>query len=178
MWVRSLGWEDPLEEGMATHSSILAWRIPVDRGAWRATVHRVTKSHTWWKWLSMHTYRWEVCHPFAISYSDISITNYCRKSYKLERQFAKYWKVVVEVWKTPGFLASRGYEFNLGLVMRLDHSELLCNKVLLKYKRERGSFWHRHQKGGWRVPPLASLSKALYTFIRPTPTTYILRQQD
>ena len=33
-WVRSLGWEDPLEEGMATHSSILAWRIPMDRGAW------------------------------------------------------------------------------------------------------------------------------------------------
>ena len=29
-WVRSLGWEDPLEEGMATHSSILAWRIPTD----------------------------------------------------------------------------------------------------------------------------------------------------
>ena len=27
-WVRSLGWEDPLEKGMATHSSILAWRIP------------------------------------------------------------------------------------------------------------------------------------------------------
>ena len=46
-WVRSLGWEDPLEEGMATHSSILAWRIPMDRGAWRATVHGVTKSQTW-----------------------------------------------------------------------------------------------------------------------------------
>ena len=30
-WVRSLGWEDPLEEGMAAHSSILAWRIPMDR---------------------------------------------------------------------------------------------------------------------------------------------------
>ena len=42
-WVRSLGWEDPLEEGMATHSSILAWRIPMDRGAWRATVHSVAK---------------------------------------------------------------------------------------------------------------------------------------
>ena len=37
-WVQSLGWEDPLEEGRATHSSILAWRIPVDRGAWQATV--------------------------------------------------------------------------------------------------------------------------------------------
>ena len=35
-WVRSLGWEDPLEEGMATHSSIFAWRIPMDRGAWQA----------------------------------------------------------------------------------------------------------------------------------------------
>ena len=31
-WVRSLGWEDPLEEGMATHSSNVAWRIPKDRG--------------------------------------------------------------------------------------------------------------------------------------------------
>ena len=42
-WVPSLGWEDPLEEGMATHSSILAWRIPLDRGAWQATVHGVRK---------------------------------------------------------------------------------------------------------------------------------------
>ena len=32
-WVQSLGWEDPLEECLATHSSILAWRIPMDRGA-------------------------------------------------------------------------------------------------------------------------------------------------
>ena len=37
-WVLSLGWEDPLKEGMATHSSILAWRIPMDRGALQATV--------------------------------------------------------------------------------------------------------------------------------------------
>ena len=37
-WVRSLGWEDTLEEGMATHFSILAWRIPKDRGVWWATV--------------------------------------------------------------------------------------------------------------------------------------------
>ena len=43
-WVRSLGWEDPLEEGMATHSSILAWRIPIDRGAWWATLHGVADS--------------------------------------------------------------------------------------------------------------------------------------
>ena len=34
-WGQSLGREDPIEEGMATHSTILAWRIPMDRGAWR-----------------------------------------------------------------------------------------------------------------------------------------------
>ena len=45
-WVQSLGWEDPLEEGMATHSSILDWRIPMDRVAWQATVHGVAKSWT------------------------------------------------------------------------------------------------------------------------------------
>ena len=44
MQVQSLGWEDALKEGMATHSSILAWRIPMDRGAWQATVYGVTKS--------------------------------------------------------------------------------------------------------------------------------------
>jgi len=40
------GWEGPLEEGMATHSSILAWRIPMDRGAWWVAVHVVVESRT------------------------------------------------------------------------------------------------------------------------------------
>ena len=45
-WVQSLGWEDPLEEGMTAHPSSFAWRIPIDRGALQATVHGVTKSRT------------------------------------------------------------------------------------------------------------------------------------
>ena len=45
-WVQSLGWEETLEDSMAMHSSILAWRIPMGRAAWRATVHGVTKSQT------------------------------------------------------------------------------------------------------------------------------------
>ena len=45
-WVQSLGREDALEEGMATHSSILAWSLPMDRGAWRAAVHGVAKDTT------------------------------------------------------------------------------------------------------------------------------------
>ena len=44
--VRSLGWKDPLEESMATHFSILAWRILMDRGAWWVTVHGITKNWT------------------------------------------------------------------------------------------------------------------------------------
>ena len=51
--VRSLGREDPLEDGMAIYSSILAWRIPLDRGAWRATVQRMTQSQTWLKRVRM-----------------------------------------------------------------------------------------------------------------------------
>ena len=44
--VQSLSQEDPLEKGMATHSNILAWRILMDRGAWTAAVHGVTKNWT------------------------------------------------------------------------------------------------------------------------------------
>ena len=50
--VQSLDWEDPLEKEMATHSSILAWKNPMDGGAYWATVLGVAKSRTG---LSMHT---------------------------------------------------------------------------------------------------------------------------
>ena len=49
MWetrVHSLGWEDPLEEGVAAHSSTFAWRIPMDGGAWQTAVHGVENSQT------------------------------------------------------------------------------------------------------------------------------------
>ena len=53
MQVRPLGWEDPLEEEMATHSRMLAWEIPWTEGAWWATVHRAAKI---WTQLNMHTH--------------------------------------------------------------------------------------------------------------------------
>ena len=56
MQIQSLDREDLLEEGTATHSSILAWRIPMDRGAWWAIVHRVAKSQTTLKRLSMQAH--------------------------------------------------------------------------------------------------------------------------
>ena len=62
--VWSLGWEDPLEKGMATHSSIPAWRIPIDRGAWWATVHGVTRvghkrPNDWTTTSALHTSYYE-----------------------------------------------------------------------------------------------------------------------
>ena len=65
-WVRSLGWGDPLEEGMATHSSILAWRIPADRGAWQAMVHGVAESD------------WATKHKTRLHWSD-----HCRTNFKM-----------------------------------------------------------------------------------------------
>ena len=66
---------------------------------------------------------------------------------------------------TPEFLASGGEELNPGLETRLDCSELLCNKNLLKYKGDRGSFPHRHQKGAERMPtPLIVFSLMLYSY--------------
>ena len=53
-WVQSLGGEDPLEKGMATHSSYSYLENPMDRGAWWATVHRVPESQTQMKGLSTH----------------------------------------------------------------------------------------------------------------------------
>ena len=70
------------------------------------------------------------------------------------------WKIVAESQKMPGFLASGGGGVNLGPETRLDRSELLCNKVLLKYKRDRKSFWHRHRKGDGECP-LASISNGI-----------------
>ena len=64
-WVLSLGWEDPLEEGMATHSSILAWRFVKDRGAWRATVHGVGEESDMTERLS------------TAQHKDISFSNFC-----------------------------------------------------------------------------------------------------
>ena len=58
MQVQSPGQECPLEEQMATHSSILAWKTAMDRGAWRATVHGVTKSLT-----QLSTYAHNVPEP-------------------------------------------------------------------------------------------------------------------
>ena len=56
MWFQSLGWEDLLEEGMATHSSIICLENPMDREDWQATVHRVTNTWTQLKRLSTHAH--------------------------------------------------------------------------------------------------------------------------
>ena len=148
-WVWSLGQEDPLEKAMAPHSSILSWKIPqMEEPGGLQPMGSLS-----WTWLSDFTFNFHF--------------------HALEKEMATHSSVLA--WRipgteepgelpsmglkgccwitTPGFLASRGEEFNPGPETRLDRSELLCNKVLLKYKGDRESFWHRHQKEAERVPP-------------------------
>ena len=77
-WVQSLGREAPLEEGMATHSSILAWRIPMDGGAWQATIHGLIKSQTPLMQLSTHTFlcmaaQYSIVLMYCILFFDSSV---------------------------------------------------------------------------------------------------------
>ena len=73
-WVQPLGWEDSLQEGMATDSSILAWRIPMDRGAWWATIHGVVEldtteqlsTHITSQFLNISITSKETAYPLAI----------------------------------------------------------------------------------------------------------------
>ena len=74
-WVSFVGWEDPLEKGMATHSSILAWRIPMDRGDCWATAHGVTKS---WTQLSMYACRYAMRNIFSYVCAELClVTQLC-----------------------------------------------------------------------------------------------------
>ena len=75
-WVQSLGWEDTLEEGMATHSSILAWGILMDRGAWWATVHGVTRSQTWLSDSAQHNIYITIFH-LSIWIPMLTLTPHC-----------------------------------------------------------------------------------------------------
>ena len=63
----------------------------------------------------------------------------------------------------PGFLASKGDRFNPGPETRLDHSELLCDKVLLNYKREKAS--DIDNRRGQKECPLTSVSKGIIYFL-------------
>ena len=75
-WVPSLGWEESLEVGMATYSSILAWRIPMDRGAWWATVHWVAKSQTQMSMLSTMVVLFLIFWGISIIYSIVVVPIY------------------------------------------------------------------------------------------------------
>ena len=74
--VQSLGWEDPLKKGMASHFSVLSWRIRMDREAWLTTVYGVTKN--WTRLNDLHTNEhqgpeWRLCHYLCVKYGALII---------------------------------------------------------------------------------------------------------
>ena len=94
--LRSLHWEDPLVKRTATHSSVLAWRIPMDRGAWQVRVHGVANSQTWLSNfhfcpIGLHFGKFSPIKIFLPCPSDLRHTplNYCFLIYP-KRHSAKY----------------------------------------------------------------------------------------
>ena len=85
-------WEDPLEEEMATHSSILAHRIPMDRGAWWATVHRVTKS---WTRLSDLTFTFFSFSQQYVAVRKPAFPSRVRKGYEQSNEFRRIQKLTL-----------------------------------------------------------------------------------
>ena len=96
-WLRSLVREDPLEEGMTNRSSILAWRIPMDGGAWWATVQvtknwtrlkRLSTEHsnahlTWWLWELKAMIIWASCEsadPEVLHFQQVPRCWWCYRS--------------------------------------------------------------------------------------------------
>ena len=84
-WVSLLGWEGPPEEGMATHASIPAWKIPMDRGAWQATVHGVVKSQTGLSTVQHHVL-------YSIAFTSLIFTNLKMKV--KYRNYIQYLKIL------------------------------------------------------------------------------------
>ena len=66
MWVLALDQEYPLEDSMVTHSSILVWRIPLDRGAWRGRVHRFAELDTTEATWHAHTHTYTHTHTHTL----------------------------------------------------------------------------------------------------------------
>ena len=112
-----------------------------------------------WAFLDKSIRRWSSSHHMinkvTTAKNSCEYIGKCWTTSKIHRKtfYSACERLLLNHADTPGFLASGGEEFNPGPEMRLDHSELLCDKVLLKYKGDRESFWHRHQKGVERIPP-------------------------
>ena len=83
------GLKDPLEKGLETSSSILAWRTHMDRGAWQATVHGVSKSQTWLKQFSTH----------ALRSSNLAIKLQCTDpaSSGINSCLSEFWKTICKI---------------------------------------------------------------------------------
>ena len=94
-WVWSLGWEDPLEKGMATHSSILAWRIPMQRKAWQATVHGVAESDMTERISTHRGYSISETHPLGKIFSN-SALNLDELCWPQERDMGFQTKLIAE----------------------------------------------------------------------------------
>ena len=126
-WVRSLGWEDLLEEGMATHSSILAWRIPMDRGTWSMGSQRVRHD-----WVTKHRTQHTVSYPLIYFYCLVLLPgkSHGRRSLVGCSPWGRYESGMTERLQFP---------FSLSCIGERNGNPLQCS--CLENPRDDGAWW-------------------------------------
>ena len=133
---------------MATHFSILAWRIPMEKGAWRATVHRVTKSQTWLKWLSTHTHTYILGFPQWLSGKRLCLQCWRHRRRRLDPCVGK--TPQRRKWQpTPVFLPEKSHREKPGRLQSLglqrvghDWAHTQCNILMMNVFPSVWNPWH------------------------------------
>ena len=96
-WVWSLGWEDSLEEGMATHSSILAWRSPIGKGAWQG-LQSMGLQRVRHDWVTKHTHmHHNMHHSIIFNGQDMEMTQISTKRW-MDKEDAIYKNIYIHNW--------------------------------------------------------------------------------
>ena len=148
-WIPSLDWEDPLEEGMANHSSILPRRFPMDRGAWQAIVHGVAKS---WTRLSnqaqAHVWLWELDYKEGWMQK-----NQCFWAVVLEKTLeSPFDNKEIKLVDLEGLMLKLKLQYFVHLMSRANSLE----KTLMLGKIE-----SRRRRGWWRMRWLDGIIKSM-----------------
>ena len=152
-----------LEKEMATHCSILGWKIScTEKAGGLQSMGPKRVGHDWATDQRQAGFKWG-WGGHATEESTCSSSDFLYNIHLIKKKIAKYWKVVAEPRKTPGYLGSRG-ELSLGPVTRLDCSELLCNKVLTESVKEIKKASDIDIRRGQKECPLLVFSRMLYSY--------------
>ena len=136
-----VGGEDPLEEGMATHSSILAWRISIDRGVWQATLYKVSQSQTQLKWLSMHV---SVCVSLSLC---VCVSLFISQTHIGTHTVAlSVAQLCPTLCNSMDFSTSKSFTISQSLLKLTSFESMMPSNHLIFCHTHRHMFFHTHKR--------------------------------